>query len=307
MYKIPLLLILFWSSVASAGVVNVEFKFTPYVGDPAKSDLVETVPGKARVFINNVLLAEQEVSKDNVPVLFDEREISPSVWVPANSLGAALRKGKNTIRIEFAPSDAKKPYNAQLRWLSVMDQSTEKSEGGRYEATNQSGEGREDKKTTGKVVLQREFVADFAADLPWHHYPPVASLSDEDKRSLALFVKKRADAFKPGFADIYALLGKDRHVNLDDLKKAKCLDKAYAAGIRVAAPDRNKLDFTMTGNPEVVVSLKDGAPLYPFDEKSFARIKGDEAQMCAAMALSMAFPPRLVVVRSPSGDWEVAY
>ena len=45
MYRIPLLLILFWSSVASAEVVNVEFKFTPYVGDPAKSDQVETVPG----------------------------------------------------------------------------------------------------------------------------------------------------------------------------------------------------------------------------------------------------------------------
>jgi hypothetical protein len=307
MYKIPLLLILFWSSVASAEVVNVEFKFTPYVGDPAKSDQVETVPGNARVFINNVLLAEQEVRKDNVPVLFDEREISPSVWVPATSLGGALRKGKNTIRIEFVPSDAGKPYNAQLRWVSVMDQSTEKSEDGHYKSTNQSGEGHEDKKALGKVMFQREFVADFAVDLPWHHYPPVTSLSDEDKRSLALLVKKRAEAFKPGFADIYALLGKDPHVKLDELKKAKCLDQAYAAGIRVAAPAVNQLAFAMTGNPEVVVNRKDGAALYPFDEKSFERIKGDEAQMCAAMALSMAFPPRLVVVRSPSGTWEVAY
>jgi hypothetical protein len=302
-----LLLILFWSSLASAEVVNVEFKFTPYLGDPAKSDQVETVPGNARVFINNVLLAEQEVRKDKVPVLFDEREISPSVWVPANSLGAALRKGKNTIRIEFVPTDAKKPYNAQLRWLSVMDQSSEKSEGGRYEATNQSGEGHENKKAKGKIVLQREFVADFAADLPWHHYPPVASLSDEDKRSLALLVKKRAEAFKPGFANIYKLLPKDRSLDLNEIKKGKCLDKAYAAGIRVAAPDLNQLDFATTGNPEVVVRRKDGAALYPFDEKSFARIKDDDARMCATIVLSMAFPPRLVVVRSPSGAWEVAY
>ena len=47
MYEIPLLLILFCSSVAAVKVVNVEFKFTPYVGDPAKSDQVETVPGKS--------------------------------------------------------------------------------------------------------------------------------------------------------------------------------------------------------------------------------------------------------------------
>jgi hypothetical protein len=307
MYKIPLLLILFWSSTAAAGVVNVEFKFTPYLGDPAKSDQVETVPGKARVFINNVLSAEQEVRQDNVPVLFDEREISPSLWVPAKSLGAALRKGKNTIRIEFAPTDAKKSYNAQLRWLSVMDRSTEKSEGGRYEATNQSNEGREDKKATGKVVFQREFVADFAADLPWHHYPPVASLRDEDKKSLALLVKKRAEAFRPGFAEIYELLAKDRSLDLNEMKKAGCLDQAYAAGIRVATPARDQLEFAMTGNPEVVVGLKDGTALYPFDENSFSRIKSDEARMCAAIALSMAFPPRLVVVRSPTGAWEVAY
>lgn len=307
MYRIPLLLILFWSSVAAAEVVNVEFKFTPYVGDPAKSDQVETVPGNARVFINNVLIAEKEVSKDKVPVLFDEREIAPSVWVPASSLGAALRKGKNSIRIEFVPTDANKPYNAQLRWLSVMDQSTEKSEGGHFEATNQSGEGHEDKKATGKVVVQREFVADFAADLPWHHYPPVTSLSDEDKRSLSLLVKKRAEAFKPGFADIYKLLPKDRSLDINEIKKGKCLDQAYAAGIRVAAPARDQLDFTITGNQEVVISLKDGAALYPFDEKSFERIKDYDAMMCATIVLSMAFPPRLVVVRSPSGAWEVAY
>lgn len=307
MYKIPLLMILFCSSVAAAMVVNVEFKFTPYVGDPAKSDQVETVPGIAKVFINNVLFAEKEVSKEKVPVLFDEREIAPSLWVPANSLGAALRKGKNTIRIEFVPTDAKKPYNAQLRWLSVMDQSTEKSEGGHYEATNQSGEGHEDKKATGKVVIQREFVADFAVDLPWHHYPPVTSISDEDKKSLALLVKKRAETFKPGFEDIYKLLGKDWHMDLDELKKGKCLDQAYAAGIRIAAPPQNQLDFAITGNQEVMVTLKEGAALFPFDEKSFERIKDFDVKMCASIVLPLAFPRRLVVVRPPSGAWEVVY
>ncbi|GAM11781.1 hypothetical protein OR1_04099 [Geobacter sp. OR-1] len=307
MYKMALFLILLWVSPASAKVINVEFKFTPYVGDPVSSDKVETVPGNARVYINNVLLAEQEVRKDNVPVLFEERDIAPSVWVPASSLGAALRRGKNSIRIEFVPDDAKRPYNAQLSWASVTDQTIEKSEAGRYQATNQSGTGREDKRTTGKVVLQREFTAEFATDLPWHHYPPVTSLNDEDRKALAIMVQKLAEAFKPDFAYLYELLGRNPNMNPAEVKKAKCLDQAYAAGIRVAAPPLAQLDFVTTGNPEVVVSRKDAVPLFPFEESSFARIKGDDAQMCAVMAISVAFPPRLVVVRSPAGTWEVAY
>jgi hypothetical protein len=307
MYKIALFLILLWTSVAMAEVINVEFKFTPYVGNPELSDQVETVAGSARVFINNVLLAEQEVRKDNVPVMFEERDIAASIWVPGSSLGAALRKGKNSIRIEFIPADADKPYNAQLSWVSVMDQPTEKVEEGRYQATNQGGAGKENKKTAGRVVLEREFVADFATDLPWHHYPPVTSLSDGDRKSLTLLLKKRAEAFKPNFAQIYELLGKNPNMNPAEIKKAKCLDKAYKAGIRVAAPGQDQLDFTITGNPEVVVSRKDSAPLYPFDGDLIGRIKGDEAQMCAAMSISAVFPPRLVVVRSPSGTWEVAY
>lgn len=86
MHEIAVTLLLLWSSPASAGVLNVEFKFTPYTGDQ-KQDHVETVPGKAQVFINNVLMADQEVGKEMVPVLFDDREIAPAVWVPVESLG----------------------------------------------------------------------------------------------------------------------------------------------------------------------------------------------------------------------------
>jgi hypothetical protein len=89
-------------------------------------------------------------------------------------------------------------------------------------------------------------------------------------------------------------------------KKGKCLDQAYAAGKRVAALPQNQLDFAITGNQEVV-TLKDGAPLFTFDEESFERIKDFDVKMCATIVLPLAFPPRLVVVRSPSGAWEVAY
>ncbi len=300
-------MVLFYTSVATADVINMEFKFTPYIGDSAQSKQVETVPGNARVFINNVFLAEQEVREEKVPVLFEEREIAPAVWMPMSSLGAALRKGKNMIRIEFVPAKANKPYNARLSWAYVMDQSTEKSDNGHFQSTNQSGTGQEDKTVTGKIVLQREFIANFAADQPWHHYPPVISLSDEDKKILALMVKKRSEMFKPNFAGLYEVLGKYPNMNLDELKKARCLDKAYTAGVRINPPTQNQLDFILSGNPEVVVSRTAYAPLYAFDEKTFSRIKGDETQMCAAMALSFAYPPRFVVVRSPAGTWEIVY
>jgi len=307
MVKIFLVLMLFWPAVAAAAIVNMEFKFTPYIGDPATSDQVDTVPGNAKVFINNVLFAEQEVRADKALVLFDEREISPSVWVTASSLGAALRKGKNSIKIEFMPTKADEPYSARLCWVTVMDQSTEKIEGGRFEATNQSGAGQEDKKAKGAVVFEREFVAEFAVDLPWHHYAAVTSITEEDKKSLALLVTKRTEAFKPKFEGVYEILKQNPNVTLKELKKAKCLDKAYAAGVRIVPPEQDQLDFVMTGNPEVVVNRKGAASLFPFDEKSFAKIKGDELQMCVAMALSVVYPPRLMVVRTPSGAWEVVY
>ena len=163
----------------------------------------------AVVYINNIPVAQTEVDKDQVPVLFEEREIAAPVWVPAASLGPALRKGKNKIRIEFDPVDKKASYSAQLRWASVTDQVTKTGTPGTGQTeTNQSNEGVEDRKVTGHAVFEREFEADFATDLPWHHYPPVTALSDEDKKILTTLVKQREEAFKPDFAVAYQLLGK---------------------------------------------------------------------------------------------------
>ena len=307
MHKIAAALILTWSSLASAAVLNVEFKFTPYTGD-LKEDHVETVAGKGQVFINNVLIADQDVRKELVPVLFDEREVAPSIWVPVQSLGPVLRKGKNSIRIEFQPSDKKAPNHAQHSWASVMDESTEEeTSSGATKSTNQSGEGIDSKQATGKIVFEREFVADFAADLPWHHSPPITALSDADKLQLAELVTARAGPFKPGFADIYRSLEGKEGIRVAEIKKAKCLDKAYAAGIRVAAPTFEQLDFVVTGGPEVLVQRKGGALYDLGGPESFDRIKDDEMQMCAGVALSIAYPPHLAFVRTPAGAWEVVY
>jgi len=286
---------------SQADVLNGEFKFSPYTGD-TKDDHVTAFPGKAKVFINNVPLAEREIDKQDLPVLFEEREIGPSVWVPANSMGPVLRKGKNSIRIEFEPADAA-PYKAQFSWAQVMDQTTEQSEPGHFQATNQAGEGKEERQGTGKMVFEREFAADFAADQPWHHYPPVASLGDEDRQALLKMLGQRAEAFKPKFEGVYKLLEARPGLDIAGIRKAKCLDKAYAAGVRIAAPSLEQLEFTTTGNPEVVLGQKAG-PLFTPDPKAFAKIKGGDAQMCADIALAVAYPPRMIVVRKPDGSWD---
>lgn len=290
-------------SLAPAKVVNIEFKFTPYTGD-TKEDKVRSVAGTAIVYVNGVYVAQQAVQQDDLPVLFDDREIAPAVWVPVESLGSMLRKGKNTIRIDFEPLNTTTPYKAQLRWASVTDEVTKEDGPGTARATNQANEGKDEKEATGRLVMEREFVADFAKAQPWHAYPPVTSVTPEDEQQIAALVTERTAWFKPDFAKIYALLESNERLDPVEVRKAKCLDAAHAAGFRLTAAPASQLAFDVTGGPEVVVRRKDGQ-LYEADQKAFERIKGgDEIQMCAGMALSIVYPPRLVVVRRPDGTWE---
>ena len=301
------LLLLLVVPLTRAAVINVEFKFTPFVGDPAKDEKVTTVPGNATVFINNVSFSGQEVRAEELPVLFEQHEVAPSLWIPMSSVGPVVRKGKNKIRIEFTPNDLTKTYRAQLRWASVTDAVTEEVEPGRGEATNQADEGVDDRKACkGKVVLEREFTADFALDLPWHHYPAVTLLSEEDKQKIAALLKTRADWFQPDFAALYKALEENESLKVDDVRKAQCLEAVYKAGVRLSAPQAGELDFATTGGPEVVVTKKKGS-LFGLDEKTFAPIKDEETQMCAGMALSIIYPGKLMVVRPPDGAWKIVY
>jgi hypothetical protein len=272
----------------AANVLNVEFKFTPYVGDPANEDQVQTVAGTARVFINGVPYAEQPVMEQEVPVLFDEREIAPAVWLPVEE-------------------DASKAYHAQLRWASVLDESTEESEPGHYAATNQSAEGVEDKSAKGVVAIEREFEADFAADLPWHHFPAITELSDGDAAALRQLVEQRIALFQPDFGALYEFVAANSEFNVAELREAKCLDAAWDAGIRVVAPQPDQLELVTTSGPEVVVRSKSGNLFAPADMAAFEKIEDGDAQMCIGAALSVVFPPRLVVVKDPTGAWEVVY
>ena len=298
-----LLLLLPWST--RGAVINVEFKFTPFLGDPAKDEKVTTVPGKAAIFINNVPFAEQEVHEDQLPVLFDEHEVAPSVWVPMSSVGPIVQKGKNRIRIEFSPNDTTKAYRAQLRWASVTDATKEEEEPGSIRSTNQADEGVDDRKSvTGRVTFEREFTADFALDLPWHHYPAVTSLTEEDKQKITGLLKERAEWFKPDFAALYKALEENESLKVEDVRKAQCLETVYKAGVRVTAPPAGELDFALTNGPIVVVTKREGS-LFGLDEKTFAAIKDEDTQMCAGMALSMIYPGKLMAVRKPDGAWQL--
>jgi hypothetical protein len=293
--------------LAPAAVINVEFKFTPFVGDPATSEKVTTVPGKVTVFINNVPFSEQEVREEQVPVLFDEHEAAPAVWIPMSSVGPVVRKGKNKLRIEFLPNDLAKTYHAQLRWASVMDEATEEAEPGTTRATNQANEGVDDRKDVkGKVVFEREFDADFALDLPWHHYPAVTSLSEDEKQKIVALLQARAEWFQPNFAALYKAIDENESLKVDDVRRAKCLETAYQAGVRVNAPRVGELEFITTGGPEVVVRPPTGT-LFGLDEKTLAPLKDEETQTCVGMVLSVIYPGRLVMVRKPDSSWEIVY
>lgn len=299
-----LLLLVPW---ARADVINVEFKFTPFVGDPAKDEKVKSVPGTATIFINNLPLVDQEVREEELPVLFEQREVSTALWIPMSSVGPVVRKGANKLRIEFAPNDAARAYRAQLRWASVMDTATEEPEPGLARSTNQANEGVDDRKDLkGKVIFEREFTADFAPDLPWHHYPPVTALTEEDKQKIAALLKTRAEWFQPDFAGLYQALEENESLKVDDVRKAQCLEAVYKAGVRVTPPALGDLNFATTGGPEVMVTKKSGT-LFGLDEKTFAPVKDEETQMCAGIALSLIYPGKLMAVRKPDGVWEFVY
>jgi hypothetical protein len=303
MRVLVLIALLLAPALAPARVLNVELKFSPFTGDP-KDDTVEAVPGVAHVLLNGVPVADQEVEKHELPVLFDAREIAPAVWVTAESLGPIVRKGKNTIRFVFEPADPQASYRAQLRWAMVLDRTKETREAGRATSTNQAGEGVDDKVANGKLVMDHEFDADFAVDQPWHHLPPVTSVSDEDRAALTAKVEERVAWFKPDFSAVYKALAATPNVRIDEIRKRKCVEAAHKAGVRVVAVTPGEIDYVTPGGPEVVVRGKRGA-LYRPDEGALEKIKGEEMQTCAGMALMAVYPPRLVAVRTPNGNWEV--
>jgi hypothetical protein len=287
-----------------AKVINVEFHFSPYSGDAAQSDKVQIVAGKVRVLVNNVPIAERDVSADSAMVLFDDRRISGPIWITAQSLGPSLRAKGNRLRIEFTPADAKAPYSTQLRWAFVTDGVTRTENS----ATNMTGEGKEEKAQSGPAILERDFDADFAEARPWHAYPAITALDDNDRKALAAMVQSRLDAYRPPFAAAYKLLAVEPRVDGAGLRKARCVEKAHAAGMKVKAVAPENLDFVLTGNAEILLRAKSvSGSLYEMaDENFFKGIKEQSLMRCLIPVLEGLFPQRMLVVKNPAGAWEEA-
>ena len=301
---ICVLLLSIMSNAAWAKIINVEFNFTPFVGDVKQSE-VEMVPGKARVFLNNTPVAEVDVEQKKVPVLFEAREVAPAVWVNATTFGSLVIQGKNLLRIEFEPKDANAAYQARFQWADISDQVTKEETAGGFSSTNRAAQGMDTKQAKGKVVVESPFQGDFAVDQAWHHYPAISAVSDDDKQQVLAQLKARTTAFKPKFEGIYKILEKNPQLIVSDIRKLKCLDKAYATGARISLENEADIEFTTSGGPAVVVSGKKGQ-LYRGDAKKFSKLKGD-AGFCAAVALTVAYPPRMVLVKTPAGKWEQIY
>ena len=296
-----LVVLLAWPVLGWGKVLNVEFNFAPYTGD-TKADEVQTVPGTATVYVNGIMVASQVIKQDTVPVLFDEREIAASVWVPTQSLGSLLRKGKNRIRVEFAPSVAT-PYKAQLHWAQVTDQVQEEDTPGSSRSTNQANEGVETKDAKGKLTMEREFDADFATAQPWHAYPAVTTLTGDDKQKSALAVE-RAGWFALDFAGIYTALAGNEGIEVAQVRAAKCLDAvtppACASGHPRPAPTTSR----PRAAPPSSCSRRARCSTTSI-AAAFEKVTDEDVQMCAGMVLGTIYQ-RLIAVRTPDGTWQVA-
>ncbi len=294
--------------LATAAVVNVEFNFAPYTGNPDKEDVIVFVRGEARLFINGLPFAQMDVKEQKYKIIFSDREISSApVAITGESFGALLLKGTNTLRVEFLPAAPKLTYTAELNWASVTDGVTETRDArGTVSTTNLAQKGRDRKTVQGPVVLEREFQADFAKDRPWHRYPSVKELSDTDKQQIRALAAQRLQALEPDFKTFYAWLEKN-DFNVAQIRSDKVLEKIHASRLRVKMANAAKLEFVVGGGPGVLVKAVGGEPVYkPENPQVLSKLADKGAQEFAMSVLPRLFPPRLVVARTPAGAWEAA-
>jgi hypothetical protein len=122
-----LLAVLLVPALAPAKTLNVELKFTPFTGDP-KYDSVEVVSGTARVLLNNVPVAEQEVATTSRPadrrIKGDEMQmcagmalarIYPKQLVAVRTPGGTWVVGTEVSRDQTTPAARSRASSASSR------------------------------------------------------------------------------------------------------------------------------------------------------------------------------------------------
>lgn len=298
-------LLIIFPVLATAAVVNVEFNFAPYTGNPDTEDVIVFVPGRARLFINGLPFAEVEVQEQEYKIIFSDREISSApVSITGESFGTLLQKSQNTLRVEFVPADAQRTYTAELRWAVVTDGVTETHSERGVSSTNLAQKGQDRKTVQGTIVVEHEFQADFADDQPWHHYPPVQELSAADKQQIRMLVAQRLQALRPDFKVFYAWLEK-HNFQVARIRQDKVLEKIHASGLRIKMTDAARLEFVVGGGPGVMVQAAGKEPVYrPENPQVLSKVTNKGAQEFAMSVLPQLFPVRLIVARTPGGAWE---
>ncbi|AXK39482.1 hypothetical protein DWG20_08565 [Crenobacter cavernae] len=150
--------LLLGASALAQAEVNMEFKFTPFVGAENEAGKIEVMPGTARIYVNGALHSERKLAKASV--LADGGGVAPSLSLPVSSLGEKLKRGANTLRVEFRPADANKRYRVQFGWAAASDSIGAADDAGRRRSGNQaSSTGRQTRDAVGPVAFESRFSA----------------------------------------------------------------------------------------------------------------------------------------------------
>ncbi|MFN5221629.1 MAG: hypothetical protein ACK5FE_12105 [Cyanobacteriota bacterium] len=305
--SLPLGLLVSGSSPALAEVLNLEFGFTAFRGDPATADRVPTVAGKAELEINGLPLLEKELEADQAMVLFAERRLSPGLWLPMESFRRLLRRQGNSLVLRFTPRQVGAPYSAQLSWNSVEDSVSQRRqvEGNRVrlEATNETDRGSERRDSRGPVEFRRSFDAPFADEQPWQSQPPIQTIQPADRSAILALVRARRDLYAADMTAAYRLLEGFPGLDAAVLRQQGCLEQAWRQGVRVKPLQGESLQLLPTGGPVVVVRPGRGE-LFPLQvPPGMVDRLSLEQTLCVSGALVGLLPPWMGFVQDGQGGW----
>lgn len=292
-------------AVAHAAVSGLEFSFSPYLGNPDQNDAIMLVGGEARIYVNGLPHIEVEVRERKHVMNSAGRDITPAaVIIDVASFGTLLRKGRNTLRVDFFPADYKRAYTVELRWTPVGDATTGPRAAKGAAARGPVEPSRERINARSAVRIEREFDADFATGRAWHQYPAVTALSDADREQIRALLVQRLHALQPGFGVFYAWLARNNFV-VAEIRKDRVPEKIQAAGLLVRMADTGRLEFLIGPGAGVMVKPPLKEPLYwPENPSVLSRISDAAAQEFARSILPRLFPTRLMVARNADGVWE---
>ncbi|WP_259723757.1 hypothetical protein [Synechococcus sp. CS-1332] len=306
-------------AAALGDTVNVEVSFTPYPGEVGGATEVRTVAGRVELVLNGVPMLDNPLAASRALVMGtgpSGPELSPAFWLPLRALQPVLRRGPNLLQLRFTPQDGRIRYESQFRWVVVSDQTTTTTTAqGATLSTNQVGEGGERRQSQGPVTFEHRFEAPFARVEPWHSDSPIQALEAADRAAILGVLAGRAALFSPDFAPDFtsayaslAALPTDRGLRFDlpAMRGERCLERGHAAGVRLAAPALDQVRLITTGSP-VVVARGVGPSLFrpanlPGTEARLAALPED-AGFCFAVATGVLFPPQLLLVKGPGGQW----